>query len=61
MISKWQAQYLKTLIVSYSEAEADLYSSAVIGECVDADLAKIAKEAERKLDNYIAKLTETGK
>ncbi|MEG2376843.1 MAG: hypothetical protein RSC43_00645 [Clostridia bacterium] len=62
MIGKGQATYLQTLIDQYSEARADAYwlADQYNGKMV-ADAEAQEKEAKRKLDNYIAKLTETGK
>lgn len=63
MIGKGQATYLQTLISQYADAINDLNTEHVYGyreddlEAVEAALAN----AKRKLDNYIAKLTETGK
>lgn len=62
MITKGQAQYLKVLIERYADAEADSYKATDAGDYEGFKLARAtAKEVERKLDNYIAKLTETGK
>jgi len=63
MIGKGQATYLQTLISQYAEARADAYWFAdhqYNGKMVAVAEAQ-EKEAKRKLDNYIAKLTETGK
>lgn len=64
MIGKGQATHLKTLISQYAEAcEQSYYVNDV--HCYDDDLmsrcGEDAKNAKRKLDNYIAKLTETDK
>lgn len=64
MIGKGQATYLRTLISQYAEArEHSYYINGV--HCYDKDWTKQAEDdmlnAKRKLDNYIAKLTETGK
>lgn len=61
MIGKGQATYLQTLISQYAESISDLNDEYEYGYKEDDLNAKEAalSNAKRKLDNYIAKLTET--
>ena len=63
MIAKGQATYLQTLISQYTAANIDLVNEMGFSDSQeDVDKAGEALvNAKRKLDNYIAKLTETGK
>lgn len=63
MIGIGQATYLKTLISQYAAAGIDCVNEMGFSDS-DEDVAKVIAahtEAKRKLDNYIAKLTETGR
>lgn len=62
IMTKAQAKYLKNLINVYADTNAQAYYTACTGTVGEYQVEqRISDAAKLKIDNYIAKLTETDK